>query len=122
MFTQFEKCSGLRVNIDKTLVAKLGTKVKEKGDVCPELGLNYVSEFTLLGIHFSSQMKAADLVNLNRNAVKTVQKTKFVNTWKGNSCKDNGLTTASACVVCHPLSGSCFHQKTGVYVFGIYLE
>lgn len=63
MFTRFEKCSGLRVNIDKTLVARLGTKVKERDNVCPELKLNHVTEFTLLGIQFSTQIKS--VVNLN---------------------------------------------------------
>ena len=56
-FTLFEKCAGLRVNIDKTLVARLGTKVKEKAIVCPELKLRYVTEFTLLGIRFSTVHK-----------------------------------------------------------------
>lgn len=42
-FTLFAQFSGLRANMDKTLVAKLGTKVREKESVCSELGLKVVT-------------------------------------------------------------------------------
>lgn len=63
-FSLFENCSGLRVNIDKTLVAKLGTKVREKKDLCPDLGLKVVTEFTLLGISFSTVKKSSFEMNV----------------------------------------------------------
>ncbi len=68
VFNLFEKCSELRANIDKTLVAKLGTKVKEK-DLCTDMGLKYVTEFTLLGITFSTVQQSNFEFNI-KNKIK----------------------------------------------------
>lgn len=64
LFKQFETCSGLRANMDKTLAVSLGSKVKEKENPCPNLGLKFVSDFTLLGIKFSTRLKDMNALNV----------------------------------------------------------
>lgn len=55
VFEKFEKCSGLKVNLDKTQATWIGNKVKSRDKLLEGLNLdwNFSGSFKLLGIHFN---------------------------------------------------------------------
>ena len=61
ILTHFEKISGLRINVDKTQVIKLGTEYKDQ--ICPILNIPYSRTFKLLGIQFSSNLEEMEDIN-----------------------------------------------------------
>ena len=50
ILTNFESISGLKINVDKTQLIKLGKEYKEK--ICPILNIQYSKTFKLLGINY----------------------------------------------------------------------
>ena len=60
-FKTFENISGLKINVDKTQVVKLGGDPPT--DYCPFLNVTYVKKFKLLGINFSTNLLEMDEIN-----------------------------------------------------------
>jgi hypothetical protein len=54
MFKEFHQCSGLKLNVEKTLVAWLGSKKGKKEQQCKDLKLQWTTTFKLLGITFNT--------------------------------------------------------------------
>ena len=54
----FSKISGLHANLDKTSVTPLGScfSIAKEDQICQDLNLKWVTEFTLLGITFDSKL------------------------------------------------------------------
>ena len=57
----FEQVSGLKINVNKTQVIKLGKTSKNTN--CPVLNLPYCKIFKLLGINFSTNLEEMDEIN-----------------------------------------------------------
>ena len=59
IITDFSKISGLKANMDKTMVCPLGENfsIEEEDQFCPELKLVRVISFRLLGLVFDSRLK-----------------------------------------------------------------
>ena len=53
-FQEFYRCSGLKLNVDKTLVSWLGRKRGSLEYICNDLNLKWTTSFNLLGIQFNS--------------------------------------------------------------------
>ena len=53
----FAGISGLHCNLDKTLVIPLGGNFDVKDVLCPELGLTWKDNFTILGFHIDSKLE-----------------------------------------------------------------
>ena len=56
LLKEFYKCSGLKINVDKTQVAWLGSN-RQKNAICSDLNLSWVTRFCLLGIDFDTSLK-----------------------------------------------------------------
>ena len=54
IFKDFEQCSGLKLNIEKTIVSWLGSKRGSLATLCSELNLQWKKPFKLLGIYFNT--------------------------------------------------------------------
>ena len=54
------RISGLQCNLEKTSVIPIGGKYDTTERLCPELVLNWESEFTLLGFQFYSRLYKLD--------------------------------------------------------------
>jgi hypothetical protein len=56
---EFSKISGLHANFDKTSVTPLGGcfSIAKEDQICKDLNLKLVTEFTLLGITFDSKLQ-----------------------------------------------------------------
>lgn len=54
MFTDFHNCSGLKLNIDKTYLAWLGRRRRSQEHICEDIGFQWCTSFTLLGIQFNT--------------------------------------------------------------------
>ena len=64
-FQKFHQCSGLKLNMEKTIVAWLGAKKLSKDQIGTDLNLQWTSSFKLLGIHFNTQdIKSIHNLNL----------------------------------------------------------
>ena len=63
VFNMFHKCSGLKVNIEKTMAIWLGNQENTIEGVCEDLNLHWVEKFELLGIKFSLNLK--EMIDLN---------------------------------------------------------
>jgi hypothetical protein len=50
----FHKCSGLKINISKSYAAYLGVDKGSERILCPDLELQWTTEFTLLGIQYNT--------------------------------------------------------------------
>jgi len=80
-FKQFEKVSGLAINIDKTQVIKLGSANINLN--CPIVDIPYTKTFKLLGIHFSTNLEEMYELNFRdkvaniRQLVRTYQARNF---------------------------------------------
>ena len=65
IFQVYEKCSGLKINVEKTNAVWLGSKTNDR-PMCTDLRIKWVTEFTLLGIHFNTQMDKMHDSNYNK--------------------------------------------------------
>ena len=63
LLDRYADCSGLKLNVTKTHAVWLGSKVKCQEHICPDLCLQWVDNFKLLGIHFTSDL--TEMLNLN---------------------------------------------------------
>ena len=61
IFKRFENLSGLKINVEKTQVIKLGPPPTV--DICPYLNIPYSKNFKLLGIIFSSTLENMEELN-----------------------------------------------------------
>ena len=61
ILTNFESISGLKINVDKTQLIKLGKEYEEK--ICPILNIQYSKTFKLLGINFSVNLGEMEDIN-----------------------------------------------------------
>ena len=50
----FTNISGLKINIDKTNIIKLSKDRNDHGKMCPKYKLKWTTEFTVLGVRFST--------------------------------------------------------------------
>ena len=64
----FQSISGLKINIDKTQVIKLGKDPIL--EICPIMKLPYCKNFKLLGIHFSTNLNEMEELNFRCKMVK----------------------------------------------------
>ena len=70
----FGKISGLCVNREKTQAVWLGNRAGELTDICPDIKMNWSTEFTILGLDMS-----CDLLNIEtRNYEKILSKIKGI--------------------------------------------
>ena len=65
IFENFQKCSGLKMNLEKTQAVWLGVKDENQKRLCPNLKLNWSQNFTLLGIAFKSNIPETIEFNYN---------------------------------------------------------
>lgn len=66
LLDKFFECSGLKINVDKTQVAWLGSERFSLDRLCPHVKLKWVTSFKLLGIKFSVNLE--EMVELNYQA------------------------------------------------------
>ena len=52
----FTNISGLKVNIDKTNIIRLGKDRNVHRKMCPKYKLKWTTEFTILGVQFSTNL------------------------------------------------------------------
>ena len=73
----FFKLSGLRISVSKTKAIWFGSGFDDSRQLCPDLKLDWASQFTLLGINFTN-----DLENMENNFDKKIQDIeKLLNCW-----------------------------------------
>lgn len=63
ILNQFHVASGLKINIEKTQAVWLGSMKHSQHRLCPDLEIQWVQQFKLLGITFSSDIK--EIAGLN---------------------------------------------------------
>ncbi len=59
----FEEISGLKINVEKTVVIKLGIENIVPGQKCLSLNIPYSTTFKLLGINFSTDLSEVTILN-----------------------------------------------------------
>ena len=75
--TNFYKLSGLKISISKTKAIWFGSQCNSDEILCPDLGLKWVREFTLLGINFTN-----NLDNMQSNFTDKIDKVeKMLSNW-----------------------------------------
>ena len=57
LFKDFQKASGLAINVEKTQAVKLGISNSNRDEICPILEIPYIQKFKLLGIKFSTNLE-----------------------------------------------------------------
>ena len=78
VFKDFEKISGLRINIDKTQAVLLGPKRNKE---CLDLNLKYEPTFKLLGITFTPDLKNMEEINY-RDKIIEIEKVIKLYKWR----------------------------------------
>ena len=58
-------CTGLKINVDKTQVAWIGSCRNSPKTLCPNVRLKWITSFKLLGIYFD--VECSKMLNLNYN-------------------------------------------------------
>lgn len=82
IFENFQKVSGLSINVDKTQAIKLGDINRNLR--CPVLNIAYAAHFKLLGITFSTNLDEMDDLNY-RNKIIQINKTIKLYQWRNLS-------------------------------------
>ena len=100
----FTNISGLKVNIDKTNIIRLGKDRNDHRKMCPKYKLKWTTEFTVLGVQFSTNLYNIQELNYN---VKLKEVKKLLEQWSKRS-----LTTLGKIAVIKSLALSKF-----VYLF-----
>ena len=67
---QFTECSGLKINLDKSNAVWIGLKAGSGERLCPDLGITWADNFTLLGINFDAKLQNMNLNNLEPKLLK----------------------------------------------------
>ncbi len=70
LLNRYARCSGLKLNIDKTNATWLGNKVNSPHIICPELNLKWVTQFKLLGIYYTADLKNMEKLNFDDKLLK----------------------------------------------------
>ena len=81
-FTNFEKISGLKINIDKTQVINIGKH--DQATNCSALNIPYSTKFKLLGINFSTNLNEMEDLNF-KPKLTSIQKIIRLYQWRGLS-------------------------------------
>lgn len=81
-FETFKNISGLRINVDKTQIIKLGGTIIEGR--CPILDIPYNTEFKLLGINFSVDLDQMEELNF-RSKLANIKNIMKLYQWQGLS-------------------------------------
>ena len=63
IFEKFFQCSGLKMNMQNTQVAWIGFLKNANNNLCPDLNLNWVKHFKLLGIEFTNNIELSPQVS-----------------------------------------------------------
>ena len=82
ILNNFEKVSGLRINVDKTQVIKLGQT--NNNPICPVLNVPYSQTFKLLGINFSTNLDEINDLNF-RDKITHIHKIVKLYQWRNLS-------------------------------------
>ena len=64
--SEFSLLSGLKVNVNKTQIAWIGSDGGLQIEICPDLHLQWVTEFNLLGITFSNDLAVVEEINYHK--------------------------------------------------------
>ena len=87
--TQFHTISGLACNLDKTVVIPIGTNTNINDQLCPELGMKWSDNFTILGFHVDSKLENLDInFKLVKEKIKNI-----IATWKPYNLSLRGRIT-----------------------------
>ena len=73
----FYRLSGLKINVSKTKAVWIGSKCESNEVLCPDLTLEWDTEFDLLGIHFDNKLETMD----NNFEGKLTEIEKTLNSW-----------------------------------------
>ena len=91
IFDQFRKCSGLKMNVDKTKAVWLGVGARDKLPLCPDLNIQWSRNFDLLGIKFNVD-EMEDILSLNlQGKIKDIKK--LMNSYKKRNLTIMGKIT-----------------------------
>ena len=93
----FSKISGLHANLDKTSVTPLGNcfSIAKEDQICKDLNLKWVTEFTLLGITFDSKL----LKLYNNFEVKIIKVQSLIEKWKRRNLTLNGRVAIAKAIL-----------------------
>ena len=83
----FRNISGLKVNIDKTNIIRLGKDRNDHRKMCPKYKLKWTTEFTVLGVQFSTNLYNIQELNYN---VKLKEVKKLLKQWSKRSISTLG--------------------------------
>ena len=83
----FTNISGLKVNIDKTNIIRLGKDRNDHRKLCPKYKLKGTNEFTVLSVHFSTNLYNIQELNYN---VKLKEVKKLLEQWSKRSLSTLG--------------------------------
>ena len=77
ILSDFYKLSGLKISVNKTKAIWFGKNCTTMPNLCPNLNLDWVDNFQLLGVHFDNELK-----NMNINFEKKLDEIKkLLDTW-----------------------------------------
>ena len=86
---QFSQLSGLHCNLDKTKVVPIGGNFDIQNKICPEINLEWVTSFTILGLMVDQKLeKLSDNFTRIHTKCKTI-----INSWKGKNLTIQGRIT-----------------------------
>ena len=83
----FTNISGLKVNIDKTNIIRLGKGRNDHRKMCPKYKLKWTSELTVLGVQFSTNLYNIQKLNYNVNLIEVK---KLLEQWSKRSLSTLG--------------------------------
>jgi hypothetical protein len=86
----FTNISGLKVNIDKTNIIRLGKDRNDHRKMCSKHKLNWTTEFTILGVRFSTNLDQIQELNYNTKLKETK---KLLEQWSKRSLSTLGKIT-----------------------------
>ena len=88
---EFERCSGLKINKEKTKVAKIGGWGDSSSNLCEDLALDWTQEFTSLGIIYNID-KIEQITDFNIEK-KTIEIQKLIYLWNSRNLTPYGKIT-----------------------------
>ena len=122
----FTNISGLKVNIDKTNIIRLGKGRNDHRKMCPNYKLKWNSELTVLGVHFSTNLYNIQKLNYNVNLieVKKLLEQRFVliNIRKNCCNQKSGFIKICLSFFFTSKPNRCFLQNIRNIFLSVYLE
>ena len=91
MLGEFERCSSLKINKEKTKVAKIGGWGDSSSNLCEDLALDWTQEFTSLGIIYNVD-KIEQITDLNIEK-KIIEIQKLIYLWNSRNLTPYGKIT-----------------------------